>query len=156
MKIYFYFCSCNSKQKFIFILTTFLINRTKIGKALTYFRSPTKTCFVTSLTNFTKKHNPKYNRCITSFLVCCENDVLKFIYSEKATQFCEIYTIDLTVTTQDKSTVEFHKILLPSQNTLILHPKISFCPTRRRQALKKMSRWPPPHKLGQRAKSRNQ
>ena len=32
--------------------------------------------------------------------------MLKFIYSEKATKFCEISTIDLTVTTWDKSTVE--------------------------------------------------
>ena len=28
------------------------------------------------------------------------------LYSEKATKFCEISTVDLTVTTQDKSTVE--------------------------------------------------
>ena len=31
---------------------------------------------------------------------------LKFIYSEKATNFCEISTADLTGTTQDKSTAE--------------------------------------------------
>ena len=31
---------------------------------------------------------------------------LKFIYSEKATKFSEISTVDLTVTTQDKSKVE--------------------------------------------------
>ena len=31
---------------------------------------------------------------------------LKFIYSEKATKFSKSSTIDLTVTTQDKSTVE--------------------------------------------------
>ena len=31
---------------------------------------------------------------------------LKLTYSEKATKFCEISTIDLTGTTQDKSTVE--------------------------------------------------
>ena len=31
---------------------------------------------------------------------------LKFIYSEKATKFCEISTMDLTVTTKDKSMVE--------------------------------------------------
>ena len=28
--------------------------------------------------------------------------MVKFIYSEKATKFCEISTVDLTVTTQDK------------------------------------------------------
>ena len=32
--------------------------------------------------------------------------LLKFIYSEKATKFCEISTVDLTVTTQGKSTME--------------------------------------------------
>ena len=31
---------------------------------------------------------------------------LKFIYSEKATKFCEISIEDLTITTYDKSTVE--------------------------------------------------
>ena len=31
---------------------------------------------------------------------------LKFIYFEKATKFCEISTVDLTVTTQDKYKVE--------------------------------------------------
>ena len=33
------------------------------------------------------------------------SDKIKFIYSEKATKFCEISTVDLTVTTQDKSKV---------------------------------------------------
>ena len=32
--------------------------------------------------------------------------LIKFIYSEKVTKFCEISTVDLTVTTKDKSTVE--------------------------------------------------
>ena len=32
--------------------------------------------------------------------------MLKFIYSEKDTKFCEISTIDLNFTTKDKSTVE--------------------------------------------------
>ena len=32
--------------------------------------------------------------------------ILKFIYFEKATKFYEISTVDLTVTTQDKSKVE--------------------------------------------------
>ena len=31
---------------------------------------------------------------------------LKFIYSEKATKFCKIYTIYLTGTTKDKTTLE--------------------------------------------------
>ena len=30
---------------------------------------------------------------------------IKFIYSEKATKFCKISTVDLTVTTKDKSKV---------------------------------------------------
>ena len=36
--------------------------------------------------------------------------LVKFIYSEKATEFCEISTVDLTGTTLDKSTVR--KVLL--------------------------------------------
>ena len=32
--------------------------------------------------------------------------VLKFIYSEKATKFCKISTVDLPGTTYDKSTME--------------------------------------------------
>ena len=32
--------------------------------------------------------------------------LLKFIYSEKATKFCEIFTLLLTGTTQDKSKVK--------------------------------------------------
>ena len=32
--------------------------------------------------------------------------ILKFTYSEKATKFCEISTVDLTVITLDKSMVE--------------------------------------------------
>ena len=32
--------------------------------------------------------------------------LVKFIYSEKATKFCEISTVHLTITTKDKSTVE--------------------------------------------------
>ena len=35
-----------------------------------------------------------------------EQQLLKFIYSGKATKFCEISTVDLTGTTWDKSTVE--------------------------------------------------
>ena len=32
--------------------------------------------------------------------------IVKFIYSEKATKFCEISTVDLIGTTEEKSTVE--------------------------------------------------
>ena len=32
--------------------------------------------------------------------------LLKFIFSEKATKFCEISTVDLTITKEDKSEVE--------------------------------------------------
>ena len=31
---------------------------------------------------------------------------VKFIYSEKAQKFCKISTLDLTITTEDKSTAE--------------------------------------------------
>ena len=43
---------------------------------------------------------------------------VKIIYSEKATKFYEISTVDLTVNTQDKSTLgeDFEKNLWPSQN----------------------------------------
>ena len=34
------------------------------------------------------------------------DEMFKFIYSEKATKFCEISIVDLTVTTKNKSTVE--------------------------------------------------
>ena len=34
------------------------------------------------------------------------SQILKFIYSEKAKKFCEISTVDWTVTTYDQSTVE--------------------------------------------------
>ena len=37
---------------------------------------------------------------------------LKFIYSEKATKFCEISTVDLTITTWDKSMVEISQKLV--------------------------------------------
>ena len=35
-----------------------------------------------------------------------KGDMLNLIYSEKATKFCEISTVDLTVTTEDKFKVE--------------------------------------------------
>ena len=41
---------------------------------------------------------------------------VKFIYSEKATKFCEISTEDLTVTTFNKSMVEISQNLWLSQN----------------------------------------
>ena len=46
---------------------------------------------------------------------------LKFIYSEKATKFCEISTVDLTVTTLDKSTVEI------LQNFVAFSEYMNFC-----------------------------
>ena len=49
-----------------------------------------------SATNLSRTFGPQ-------FLI---SNLLKFIYSEKATKFCEISTVDLTVTTQDKSKVE--------------------------------------------------
>ena len=53
--------------------------------------------------------------------------ILKFIYSEKATKFCEIFTILLTSTTFDwhynrtKVRWNFFKILWPSQNIWTLY-----------------------------------
>ena len=40
------------------------------------------------------------------FFELCKFGQLKFIYSEKATKFCEISTLDLTVTTKNKFTLE--------------------------------------------------
>ena len=51
--------------------------------------------------------------------ISCKNQLvhyIKFIYSEKATKFCEISTLLLTGTTYDKSKVEIRKIVWPSQN----------------------------------------
>ena len=42
--------------------------------------------------------------------------IVTFIYFEKATKFCEISTLDLTVTTQDKSKVE----ISPDQTKVLL------------------------------------
>ena len=42
--------------------------------------------------------------------------LVKFIYSEKATKFCEISTVDLTITTLTNLQWRFRKILWPSQN----------------------------------------
>ena len=69
-------------------------------------------------------------------------DVVKFIYSEKATKFCEISTVDLTVTTQDKSTVEIWQKFVAfseymnftmhfiSRNTKIAYEKMKNLPFR--------------------------
>ena len=43
---------------------------------------------------------------ILDFLLYVILQYIKFIYSEKATKFCEITTIDLIIITYDKSTVE--------------------------------------------------
>ena len=45
---------------------------------------------------------------------------LKFIYSEKETKFCEISTVDLTITTYDKSTMEI------SQNFVVFSEYMNF------------------------------
>ena len=51
--------------------------------------------------------------------------ILKFIYSEKATKFCEISTVDLTVTTQDKSKVEIlQKFVAFSEYMNFTHPNL--------------------------------
>ena len=38
--------------------------------------------------------------------ITCSNYYVKFIYSEKATKFCEISTVDLSYVVMVKSTVE--------------------------------------------------
>ena len=50
---------------------------------------------------------------------------LKFIYSEKATKFCEISTVDLTDFTQDKSKV----VILQSLCVLLTKPQLQYCLT---------------------------
>ena len=42
--------------------------------------------------------------------------LLKFIYSEKATKFCEIFSLILSYVVQSKVRWRFHKILWPPQN----------------------------------------
>jgi hypothetical protein len=46
-----------------------------------------------------------------------ENKIVKFIYSEKATKFCEISDVNLSYVVPVKSTVEISQNLWPSQNT---------------------------------------
>ena len=52
-----------------------------------------------------KKSYLAYKRSFT-YAVLFWNLVLKFIYSEKATKFCEISTLLLSVVHEDKSKVE--------------------------------------------------
>ena len=46
-------------------------------------------------------------------VICNGNFILKFIYSEKATKFCIISTVDVVPV---KSTVEISQKFVPSQN----------------------------------------
>ena len=48
--------------------------------------------------------------------------MLKFIYSEKATKFCEIFTLLLSYVAPVKSKMKIAKILWPSQNIWTLPP----------------------------------
>ena len=53
------------------------------------------------------KIHPKCTKEVVVFRLTQFNTIyVKFIYSEKATKFCKISIVDLTVTTQDKSVVE--------------------------------------------------
>ena len=47
---------------------------------------------------------------------CCMHLHIKFIYSEKATKFCEIFTLLLSYVVPVKSKVKISQILWPSQN----------------------------------------
>ena len=49
--------------------------------------------------------------------ICTLLLILKFIYSEKATEFCEIFTFHLQYIHRTKVRLRFRKILWPSQNT---------------------------------------
>ena len=49
-------------------------------------------------------------------------DKLKFIYSEKATKFCEISIVDLSYVVPVKFMVEISQNLWPSQNIWTLKP----------------------------------
>ena len=53
---------------------------------------------------------PDFGRLVNP--VSTKGGRLKFIYSEKATKFCEISTRDVTVTKLDKSTVEISQKFL--------------------------------------------
>ena len=46
------------------------------------------------------------NFCSNFFYWLVERELIKFIYFEKATKFCEISTVDLSYVVQVKSTVE--------------------------------------------------
>ena len=53
--------------------------------------------------------NDKNDKSCQIFFVCNEKEkkmLLKFIYSEKASSFCEISTVDLSYVVTVKSTVE--------------------------------------------------
>ena len=64
-----------------------------------------KCAFYETLPTFSKKKFVTKRRMALFFQY--KNAIyVKFIYSEKATKFCEISTVDLTVTTEDKFKVE--------------------------------------------------
>ena len=70
------------------------------------------------LSNFLFTVTQPSRNCHDSYLK--STDLLKFIYSEKAIKYCKISIIDLTVTTQDKSTLEI------SQNFVSLSECMNF------------------------------
>ena len=63
-------------------------------------------------------------------VVLCQINIfchqLKFIYSEKATKFCEISAIDLTITTWIKFTMEILQKFVPSQTMWTLTQNTDF------------------------------
>ena len=64
--------------------------------------------------------------------------VVKFIYSEKATKFCEIFTVALTGTKWDKSTVEISQNFVAFSeymNFTFDHQIIFFCVGRKNNIL---------------------
>ena len=65
----------------------------------------------------------------SEFSARLHNILVKFIYSEMATKFCEISTLLLSVCTVDKSKLEISKIVWPSHNIRTLKyfvPKLTW------------------------------
>ena len=55
--------------------------------------------------------------------------MLKFIYSEKATKFCEIFTLLLTGTTEDKGKVKISQIFVAFSEYMNFMNEYMLCQT---------------------------
>ena len=113
----------------LFILwTMWSVNDGAAGDQISCIYSPSTSKKSTGITNyfvFFAGGSPAATS-LTDHTVCMNSNLyhsqlkdlhLKFIYSEKATKFCEIFTVDLTVTTYRTNLQwRFRKNLWPSQN----------------------------------------